>query len=37
MEYEIACDGPMSPEVRESHAGQKLAEEGGWLAWFGTG
>jgi hypothetical protein len=29
MDYEIACDGPMSPEVRESHAGQRLAEEGG--------
>jgi hypothetical protein len=29
MDYEIACGGPMSPEIRESHAGQRLAEEGG--------
>jgi hypothetical protein len=28
MDYEIAFDGAMSPEVRESHAGQRLAEEG---------
>jgi len=27
MDYEIACDGAMSPEVRESHAGRRLAEE----------
>jgi hypothetical protein len=24
MDYEIAFDGAMSPEVRESHAGQRL-------------
>ncbi|KAJ8589901.1 hypothetical protein M405DRAFT_817142, partial [Rhizopogon salebrosus TDB-379] len=28
MDYEIAFDGAMSPEARESHAGRKLAEEG---------
>ncbi|KAJ8584580.1 hypothetical protein M405DRAFT_826524, partial [Rhizopogon salebrosus TDB-379] len=28
MDYEIAFHGAMSPEVRESHAGQRLAEEG---------
>jgi hypothetical protein len=27
MDYEIAFDGAMSPEVRESHAGQRLAED----------
>jgi hypothetical protein len=28
MDYEIAFDGAMSPEVRESHAGQRLREKG---------
>jgi hypothetical protein len=28
MDYEIAFDGVMTPEVRESQAAQRLAEEG---------
>ena len=36
MDYEIACDGAMSPEVRESHAGRRLAEESMVWDWAQT-
>jgi hypothetical protein len=35
MDYEIAFDGAMRPEVRESHAGQRLGEK--VSSWHGLG